>query len=192
MSDYHQPDFYRFNQDSLALVEHIKTQIAATPSILDLGAGCGIIGIELGRYFLPPNVTFLELQSEYRPFLTKNIEQFLPAEVMPEVYFDSFSTWEPQKRWELIVCNPPYFLPGHGRPSKDSCRALARSFSVSGWKVLSKLIVKCLTPAGNAFVVIKDDPLIYSSMESSFGTDMRFQVKEGSGLKFIRIAGFGS
>jgi tRNA1(Val) A37 N6-methylase TrmN6 len=51
--DYSQPDYYRFNSDSITLVNYLLKSMGPTESILDLGAGCGIIGIELARYLSP-------------------------------------------------------------------------------------------------------------------------------------------
>jgi len=124
MNDYLQPDFYRFNEDSLLLVEKIKNKITNAHSILDIGAGCGVIGIELSKYFRPKKLHLLELQNEYAFYLKENIKM-LEAEIDAEVFISNLSRWTRTIRYDLIVCNPPYYLPGRGQISKDSQRSLS-------------------------------------------------------------------
>lgn len=68
--DYSQPDFYRFNEDSTKLVAFIQNHLKKTPqSIIDLGAGCGVIGIELKKLYHEAYLTLVEGQSEFLPYL---------------------------------------------------------------------------------------------------------------------------
>jgi tRNA1Val (adenine37-N6)-methyltransferase len=157
MNDYAQPDFYRFNQDSLALIKFIKQQLPAASSILDLGAGCGIIGIELARFFAAASLTLLELQPDYLSYLQENLRVFLPAHTRAELIFASFGQWQISAKWDLIVCNPPYYLPGHGQLSQDPRRHLARTFQQDNWVSLLGVFVRALTPKGVGYLVIKND-----------------------------------
>lgn len=155
--DYSQPDFYRFNQDSIELINWIKNRRPETRNILDLGAGSGIIGIELGRNLNCEKVTLVELQDEFKLHLERNCENFLPSNVNFEIIINSFSGFNATDEFDLIVCNPPYYLPGKGELSKDRNRSLARAFLMDNWQVLLSKIGQVISPTGKAFIVLKND-----------------------------------
>ena len=151
MSDYLQPDFYRFNQDSLILVEWIIKQNVAVKSILDLGAGCGVIGLELAKKLQAERVVLVELQNDFEEFLKKNTSDVRGSEIV----MSSFSEWQSEEKFDLIVSNPPYYLPHAGRPSQDLRRGIARSFIKDDWNVLLAVIKRNLL--GKCFIVLKND-----------------------------------
>lgn len=158
MIDYHQPGFYRFSEDSLLLVSEIAGRNVTALSLLDIGAGSGVIGIELALKLNIPTVHFLELQREWEPFLSKNIEKFLPGKEI-EIFWESVGKWPPGRKYDLIVSNPPYYLPQRGRLSPDPIRARCRSFLEDNWDVLIQKSLEALAPEGRAFFVIARESL---------------------------------
>jgi len=166
MSDYQQPLFYRFNQDSLELVRFIKkTHLDTVKSILDLGAGSGIMGIELSCHFNPSLLRLVELQKEFMTSIEFNLKHFLPKDVHSEVIIKPFSEFHSSIRSDLIICNPPYYLPGSGRASKDVNRFYARSFQKDNWSILLDRIEENLLPQGRAYLVVKNDELILKKID---------------------------
>lgn len=160
MIDYFQPDFYRFNEDSLKLVNWVVKKNISGNHILDLGAGCGIIGIEASRSLRPLSASFVEVQEDFLPFLNQNLKTFLPAKIEFHIFHMSFSQFYPQKKYDLILSNPPYYLPGRGELSPDSRRAISRSFIQDGWRVLISKIQESLADEGMAFLVLKNELLL--------------------------------
>ena len=167
MTDYDQPEFYRFNQDSLALVRFILKTDISPKSLLDIGAGCGVIGLELALKLKPLELTLLELQTEFQPYLEKNTSQFQDLETLVSIAISSIGSWVSNKKFDLIACNPPYYLPRHGKDSDDPRRDLCRSFKQDGWEVLVEKIFQCLDPHGRAFLVIKNDSVLMKSCEKA-------------------------
>jgi tRNA1Val (adenine37-N6)-methyltransferase len=155
--DYSQPDFYRFNQDSLELVKWIIQNVSEAESVLDLGAGSGVIGIELARSLKPRRLTLVEVQREYEVHLRKNMDTFVPADTHTNIVIESFSQFAPSIKYDLIVCNPPYYLPGRGEVSPDPARAIARSFIVDRWEILLKKVSEVMSEKGRCFFVLKKD-----------------------------------
>jgi tRNA1(Val) A37 N6-methylase TrmN6 len=155
MSDYIQPDFYRFNQDSLALVERAHKVQPNAKSVLDLGAGCGIMGLELARRLDRCHLALVELQSDFAPYLKSNMNNFLPPSCEGEIFIEGFESFNSERRFDLIVCNPPYYLPNEGEASKDKRRNLCRSFVVDDWAKLLKCISHHLSETGSAHLVLK-------------------------------------
>ena len=77
-SDYLQPDFYRFNSDSIELAKFVAKENAKRKinSIGDFFCGCGVIGIEIvlngvitdKLIFLESNISFIryiEMNKEF-------------------------------------------------------------------------------------------------------------------------------
>lgn len=175
MSDYLQPEFYRFNEDSLKLVHLIKEKLSACSAILDLGAGCGVIGIELSSHFNPALLTLVELQNEFHDFLQQNCQKFVKANF--EVFITSFGLWNPLYKYDLVVCNPPYYLPHSGQQSPDERRGRARSFIYENWEVLIQCIDRSLSNKGRAFLVIKNDSKILQTARKAM-RKYEFEITE--------------
>lgn len=189
MSDYLQPDFYRFNEDSLKLVKWVKTQEKEISRIADLGAGSGVIGIELARTFRPQGLLLLELQDCFAPFLRENCSLFLPEETRPEILISSFGAWMPKSDFDVIVCNPPYYLPGRGEASQNKERQLCRSFEQDGWEELISAIRRGLSPAGTAYLVMKSDKHVLAIVKSEVKKmNLQVEIREEKALSLLKIS----
>ena len=117
MSDYLQPGFYRFNEDSLKLVNWLAARNPVCTHLLDLGAGSGVIGIELCNRLNIHCLTLVEAQEDFIPAIEANIQQQLKVPAQVEFVHQSFGEWKPREQYDLIVCNPPYYLKDHGELS---------------------------------------------------------------------------
>ena len=78
-----------------------------TPEILDLCAGSGCIGITLALEKDDSSVTLVEKYDEALHYLEKNL-QLNGAQNARAVKGDIFEGAENQKKYDLIVSNPPY------------------------------------------------------------------------------------
>ena len=189
MDDYSQPDFYRFNQDSTSLIKWVLKQNLRPQSILDLGAGSGIIGIELSRELKPRTLTLVELQTEFKDHLEINLREFLKAEVEAEIYIQSFAHFQGMHKFDLIVCNPPYYLPGAGQLPVNPNRARARSFVEDSWEILIKCIKQSLSPKGEGYIVVKNDKGLVKKIEDHATLNSLHLQKESEGeLMFLKLS----
>ena len=155
--DYEQPSFYRFKEDSIQRVRWILEQNLTPENILYLGAGSGVIGIELARSLKPKGLTLLEVQKEFFSSLEINCRKFLEGVTNYSIHIDSFYNFSPASKYDLIVSNPPYYLPGRGEIANNPNRAVARSFLIDSWSVLLNKILFSLSPEGRAFIVLKQN-----------------------------------
>ena len=160
MSDYSQPVFYRFNEDSLLLVNEIVKSDLNPQKILDVGAGSGIIGIELALKLNIPEVHFLELQIDWKPFLETNITELIPGN-KTKIFWSSVSEWKSKEKYDLIVSNPPYYLPQNGKISPDPVRAHCRSFLKDDWEIMLAKCMKRLTDDGSAWFITPKENLVH-------------------------------
>jgi tRNA1Val (adenine37-N6)-methyltransferase len=152
-TDYKQPDFYHFNEDSTKLVHFIQSQWRRIPrSVLDLGAGCGVIGIELVKLYPGINLTLVEGQSEFIFYLQENLELF---GIKAEIHCSLFSSLSLNQKFDLIVSNPPYFLKGEGRVSPDARKQMCRTWERDDLQVLIEKALGHLDKNGEIWLSLR-------------------------------------
>ncbi len=185
-SDYVQPDFYKFNGDSLKLVKFILKEVSTARKILDLGCGCGIIGIELSKVLNPSELHLVELQKDFSPFLLKNLKVLLHPGVVSRTFFTSFSEFHSSTKYDLIVSNPPYYLPGHGMLGPREERNKARCFQVDNWNILLKKVGEYLEVNGVFYFIIKNDPVLLKEIEQ-YSSSFKVQWHSDKQLMIARL-----
>lgn len=133
---------YRFSIDSILLAHHAAARGAET--ILDLGAGCGIISLLLAYRNPKAKILGIEIQRELADIARYNVLQNHMADRIEIrrgdfktlTHSDLFEAWrkfgcDPETRAgvppvDLVVSNPPYRRVRSGRMNLDSRRAVAR------------------------------------------------------------------
>lgn len=170
---YAQPEDYRFSHDSVFMARRVYEDLVTLnmqpKTALDLCAGCGIIGLDL--LFHLKNYTekiesfdFLEVQNEYGSFFQKNCQTLKSefADFKTELNFlnlnyESVLNEERFKAaYDLIVCNPPYFLPTQGKLSDNQFKNRCRFFIDSNLKSLVQFIEYSLAPKASAYLIFHD------------------------------------
>ncbi|MCP4913450.1 MAG: methyltransferase [Oligoflexia bacterium] len=149
--DYLQPEFYKFNEDSIALAKFANQKInLSIGDVLDLGCGCGVIGIEFLRMNKNLTLTLLEKNYKFKEYIDHNLNLFhINAQLI-------ISDWEEhQDHYDIILSNPPYFFEESSRPStsmdRDQCRRWSKEQSVAFFYQLKKL----LKPNGTCFLSLR-------------------------------------
>ena len=68
--EYKQPSFYHFNEDSILLVKEALKLEEGIESVLDLCAGCGVIGVEYAiSNSKIKRLSFVELQKQFIKYI---------------------------------------------------------------------------------------------------------------------------
>ena len=111
---------YRFNLDP-ALLAHFAPRAA---HVLDLGAGCGVLGLSLLFLGKAERVTAVEIQSDLAELAGKNAEENGFQDRFEILRGDLRDTTLPMA--DAVVFNPPYFRAGAGRIPPESGRHIAR------------------------------------------------------------------
>lgn len=125
--EYNQPDFYHFSRDSIELSNHVLECEQNILSLLDVCAGCGVVGIEIARSAHSlEQCDFVEIQSEFSQSLWENQQRYLES-CDSEIFFKSLKEFEINHVYDVIVANPPYFHPNKSRPSANEKRNRCRS-----------------------------------------------------------------
>ena len=160
---YSQPDFYHFSEDSISLSKEVANFIIkdnkGNLSSLDLCAGTGIVGLELlHRTDLISNMDFCEVQKPFIKHLKKNIDYYksINSKVSFNIINSSFKNLNNviyTNKYNLIICNPPYFEEGSGIYSKNIERNKCRFLIDNTFCDLIYSIVYSLKINGYAFFI---------------------------------------
>ncbi len=158
--DYSQPDFYHFSQDSIDLVEVVLNQIQLLQrdnviNILDVGTGCGIVGIELSQKIRTQfKLVLLEKQNEFYHSITQNFKQLFNHEFgSGEIVISDVLDFNPEIHFNIITFNAPFYRPDRFRSTNNR---LKKNCKMMDLKTKNKIIEKCsklLSPGGMFFLL---------------------------------------
>lgn len=161
---YFQPEAYHFSIDSIELpweVAQILKQEKKDLSefrVLDLCAGCGVVGLEL-QFHVPELkwIDFVEVQKVYQDFFEKNRELVCSNKNLKflNINYDQMQVQEFYQKYDLIISNPPYFFLGEGRLSTNEFKNRCRFFIDSTFEKFVQSILYVLKPGGSAFILIR-------------------------------------
>ncbi len=111
---------YRFNLDPVLLAGFVRP----SGHVLDLGSGCGIIGILLVAQGKAESVTGVEIQAQLAELARLNATENAMGERVHTRRGDLREAELPAV--DAVVFNPPYFRVGEGRSAPDPGREAAR------------------------------------------------------------------
>lgn len=124
-------DAHHFTTDTILLANFSAPKNGER--IVELGSGCGTIPLLMIRDSSPASITALEIQNEAVELLQKslimNIENGIDkASLITPLHGDIRGIKEllPAGESDLVVCNPPYKLPGSGITNPDESKKTAR------------------------------------------------------------------
>ncbi|MGD0524783.1 MAG: methyltransferase [Polyangiaceae bacterium] len=114
---------YRTNVDALLLAGFATAPKVASVAF-DLGAGVGAVGLALLRLGAARRVVFVEIDDRPAAMSRRNLDANGWTE-RGEVVRGDVRDVARSRRGEaaLVVCNPPYVMPGHGRVAPAQARA---------------------------------------------------------------------
>ncbi len=119
---------YRFSIDPVLLAHFVR--LKKEESVLDLGAGCGIIGLILLYRFSNriSSLTAFELQPGLAALCRENVlvNSFQEKMKVKEGDLRTIRNSFPAGSFSTVVCNPPFYIPGSGRTSTNTEALIAR------------------------------------------------------------------
>lgn len=121
---------YRTNVDAL-LLAGFATAAKAASVAFDLGAGVGAVGLSLLRLGAARRVVFVEIDAAPAAMARRNLDAngwTDRGEVLRGDVRDVARARQGEAT--LVVCNPPYVMPGRGRVSPAQARARCGELSV--------------------------------------------------------------
>ena len=118
---------YRFNIDALLVADFARRRIGPPPSLVDLGAGCGIVGLLLARWWSGCRVLLVERDHELAQLAASNIRRNGLERRVVLVEGDlREGAWAAPNAPAALVSNPPFFRVAEGRVSPNPMIAAAK------------------------------------------------------------------
>lgn len=108
---YQPENGYSFNSDSIFLYGFIST-LKLNGKVLDVGAGCGILGLLCARDFSHINLYAVEKQPLYVEYAQKNaVANNIEYTIINSDFFDL----DGHGSYDWIISNPPFYREGSAR-----------------------------------------------------------------------------
>ena len=157
--DYQQPDFYHFDEDSIALAKYVIANFKNLPPPVKMGdffCGCGVIGLEIIDHgVLPGEIIFIEKNSKFLNYITQNIFNFEVSKNIQSRIFNKNIFDVVEKDFDLIVANPPYFYPNKNRKSSNIDKYQARFFDDYNFVDVIEKVLMSLSVSGKAYILFR-------------------------------------
>jgi tRNA1Val (adenine37-N6)-methyltransferase len=123
---------YRTNVDALLLAHFAAQPRRKVRTAFDLGSGVGAVGLSLLYLGICERCVLVEIDESAAATAIRNAIRNGWGETAEVVCGDVLRVGrERAGEAQLVVCNPPYFEPGRGRPSKDARVSRARTGSLA-------------------------------------------------------------
>lgn len=142
---YQHKDGYRYNSDSLFLYEFFSSfvGIKASESLLDVGCGCGVLGLLAARDFNCA-LTSIDILEQNAKLTALNAQKNgIKAQVLCADFFEFYKDYKAgQGAFDKIISNPPFYDFGgknkneHLNTSRNGANFSIESFVNTAKKVL--------------------------------------------------------
>ena len=173
-------DLFRLGSDAMLLAD-----FAALPKkarVCDLCAGAGAVGLLLLAREPDCHVTAVELQAAACLLARKNVAENRLEDRMTVVEGDlrQIETLLPNRRFDCVVCNPPYYPGGSGKAAQSEALAIARTEQFCTLPDLARAAAWLLRSGGALFLVHRPERLC------DLFCALRAQKLEPKQLRFVR------
>ncbi len=196
LSLYQYKNGYRYNSDSIILYDFISS-FTCKGEILDVGCGCGILGLLIKRDFDLANITLLDIQ-EKNVILAKENAKINNLHV--DVKKGDFLDCESKCEYDFIISNPPFYDKG-SQKSTDEHLAKSRysehlpfeEFAKKAYQSLkhrgkfcfcydAKQLSFVLSLLSSAGFAVEKMRFVHSKKENSASLVLIFAVKNSKGM----------
>ena len=146
MQLYQPQEGYCYNSDTIFLYDFIDS-FSPRGRMLDVGAGCGVLGLLVARDNPHVRLEAVELQEEFAFFAQKNARV---NGIDYTLYHRNFLAFDDSDGFAYIVSNPPFYNEG-ATPAKKEAIAAARSNISMPLEGFLRRCAKLLKPHGHLF-----------------------------------------
>ena len=120
-------------------------------SIIDIGCGTGLLSLMCAQREPLSHIDAVELMPAATRVAQKNIDHS-PWHDRIQLFHQDILTYLPEKKYDAIICNPPYF--NNGEQSQKGERSFARHTDALSFADLLSQSKKLLSPKGQASFIL--------------------------------------
>ncbi len=115
---YQKKDGYRYNSDTNFLYYFIRS-FGLSGEVLDVGCGCGILGLLVKRDFEKCSVTLLDIMEQNIKISQKNAKENGLEVNFLNVDYQAYTS---EQRYDFIISNPPFYHDGVKKSQNEHIR----------------------------------------------------------------------
>lgn len=158
--------FKQFNVDQTGCAMKINTdgvligalaEADQPKTILDIGTGTGVIALMLAQRFADAKIDAVEIDETASATAGRNFAGSTFADRL-NLYADSFESYfnqHPDRKYELIVSNPPFYI--NSLESPGARKSLAKHTDQHFFETLIETIAKHLIAVGSCWLILPLD-----------------------------------
>lgn len=147
------PERFCFGMDAVLLSGYVHMKSGGR--VLDLGTGTGIIPILLEAKTEAAHLTGLEIQPDSADMARRSVRLNGLEEKIDIVEGDirEAAGLFPAASFDVVTCNPPYMIGGHGLTNPEAPKAIARHEVKCTFKDVAVAASRLLRPQGSLYLV---------------------------------------
>ena len=170
---------YRAGLDAVLLAAAVPSgRPGQALSVLDLGAGVGVVGLCIATRLAAATVTLLETQPLLVRLAVANVERHGLAPRIRVIAADVHDA--PQHllargleadTFDHVVCNPPFDIEGHGRAPPNAVKARSHAMAAGELERWARVLARYCRPAGMVSMIHRADALgaVLAALDRRFG-----------------------
>lgn len=182
IQDYKQPYFYHFSRDSIDFANFLLQKFPKKKfnKVLEVCAGSGVIGIELCLKGCDiDEIYFNEIQAGFLESLKENLRKFIPSK-KSDIFHCDFESLSLSEKYNLVICNPPFFLEGQARASKDQFKKICHFMSDEKMRALFNLLFHFRREGAEVFFLGRPDQLFITELLEKSQIQLEFHLGKTS------------
>lgn len=137
---------YRYNIDTFLLFDFVSKQ-NVHGKVLDVGCGCGIIGILLKEKFAKISLSLVDILEQNCALTKQNLAR---NNIEAEVFCADFTHFWSKDKFDYIISNPPFYRKG-AIPSVNAHRQMGKFSSALSLENFIKSSNALLKPQGKLY-----------------------------------------
>jgi tRNA1(Val) A37 N6-methylase TrmN6 len=163
---------YRAGIDAVLLAA--ATPVTAGETVIDAGAGVGVVGLAIARRVPGSHVVLVERETVYADLAARNIERNGLVGRVRVILGDLTGIGPPEdlaNGADQVVTNPPYQVAGRGRPPDDPLKASAHEMPAGSLEAWLRFCARATRPGGRLTLIHRADALgdLLTGLENRFG-----------------------
>lgn len=156
--------------------------------VADIGAGCGVFGLELLHHLRGiRSLDAFEVQDEFAPYFYQNVCACrVPADVRLHIGDVRDVVAKSISGYDVVVANLPFFRPQEARLSPSAVRNQCRFFLNGEFAELMTVILELLNSSGEAYILCRPRSLENELPLSGFAMEKVAEIRQSWLVRFRR------
>lgn len=152
---FQDPHVFKVGTDAVLLGAWVSQVVDNPTTILDAGTGCGILALMMASQFSNAMIQAIDIDNHAIQLAGQNVKQSKWAGRVEVFYQDVLkSPFEKDVRFDLIVCNPPFFFHQLTSPNETHTRSKHSKESVQDWM---RGLTSRLSQSGRLCIIIPSE-----------------------------------